>query len=176
MNWWEHVYQCRATEQEIREWLSAHGYDGPSAEFGELDLHAVEAPGWVQVYRFDIRALPVEEAILKRRAPSAVAMATAQPGPPQPGQQGASLSSVSETTSGQSWVQLYGATRDDQRCRTEIAVFSRAEDRDQVLTQWSEGLSRRRQRTACRSHCMMDLVWFAVALMGVMVVLVFLLQ
>ncbi len=40
------------TESEIRRWLSAHGYFGQSAKLAEVELHAIQRPGWLQVFRF----------------------------------------------------------------------------------------------------------------------------
>ncbi len=42
----------RVTEKDIRDWLSRNGYFGNSAKFGELELHAIQRPGWYQIYRF----------------------------------------------------------------------------------------------------------------------------
>lgn len=72
--------------------------------------------------------------------------------------------------------QLYGACRDEQMHRSEIAIYSDKGSRDALLEQWSEGLTRRKKGSPCRTHCAMDLVWFAGALLGVMIVLAFLLQ
>ena len=44
------------TEKDIRQWLSEHGYYGNSAKFVELDLHAIQRPGWLQVFRFQVEA------------------------------------------------------------------------------------------------------------------------
>lgn len=43
-------------EKDIREWLDSHGYFGSSAQVQELELHAIKRPGWLQVFRFTIRA------------------------------------------------------------------------------------------------------------------------
>lgn len=46
----------RVTEKDIRDWLDAHGYNGHSAKINNLELHAIQRPGWIQVYRFTLRA------------------------------------------------------------------------------------------------------------------------
>ncbi len=45
----------RVTELEIRHWLNASGFAGSAARFIELELHAIERPGWLQIYRFEIQ-------------------------------------------------------------------------------------------------------------------------
>jgi hypothetical protein len=42
----------RVTEKDVRDWLSNNGFFGESARFGELELHAIQRPGWYQIYRF----------------------------------------------------------------------------------------------------------------------------
>lgn len=44
-----------STEQEIRDWFSSHGYEGRTAELSDLVLHAVQRPGWVQIFGFQAR-------------------------------------------------------------------------------------------------------------------------
>ena len=43
----------KVAEKDIRTWLSDHGFSGQSAKFGEIELHAIQSPGWLQVFRFD---------------------------------------------------------------------------------------------------------------------------
>lgn len=170
MNWLENVYQCRAAEQQIRSWLSEHGYSGNQARIHQLDLYAVQAPGWVQVYRF-VADLPGSDQSVQaagNRAVATVGEASSAP---------ASKIICRDTPEvGEGWVRMYGACRDDQRHRTEIAVYQSQVTRDHLLSQWSAGLSRRRGKPNCKSHCIKDLVWFALALAGIMVVLAFVLR
>ena len=42
----------KTAEKDIRDWLSTNGWYGNSAEFTELELHAIKRPGWLQVFRF----------------------------------------------------------------------------------------------------------------------------
>ncbi len=45
----------KVTEKDLRKWLNSHGYFGSSAEIQELELHAIQRPGWLQIFRFSIR-------------------------------------------------------------------------------------------------------------------------
>ena len=46
----------RVTEKDIRNWLDKHDFHGKSARIADLELHAIQRPGWVQLYRFRIAA------------------------------------------------------------------------------------------------------------------------
>ncbi len=50
------MFQNRTTERDLRDWLSGHGYYGSSAQFDEIELHAIQRPGWLQVFRFSVSA------------------------------------------------------------------------------------------------------------------------
>lgn len=50
----------KVTEKDIRDHLSLNKYYGRTAEFHELELHAIQRPGWIQIFRFHIRAKHVE--------------------------------------------------------------------------------------------------------------------
>ena len=43
------------TEKDIRDWLQGKGYESKTARITGLDLHAIERPGWVQVFRFEVK-------------------------------------------------------------------------------------------------------------------------
>lgn len=45
----------RTTESDVRTWLNKNGFVGNSAKFNELELHAIQRPGWVQVFKFCAR-------------------------------------------------------------------------------------------------------------------------
>ena len=51
----------RLTEQDIREHLDTLGYCGASAKLRDVELVAIERPGWVQIYRFEGDATDSEE-------------------------------------------------------------------------------------------------------------------
>ena len=46
----------KVTEAEIRRWLIEQGYGARAAHFDEVELVAIERPGWVQVFRFQLTA------------------------------------------------------------------------------------------------------------------------
>jgi hypothetical protein len=45
----------RTTEKDIRTWLNANGFEGKSLEVIDVELYAVERPGWLQIFRFRVR-------------------------------------------------------------------------------------------------------------------------
>jgi hypothetical protein len=51
------VIRSRSAEKDIRDWLSENGYSGNSARFAEVELHAIMRPGWLQVFRFELKCL-----------------------------------------------------------------------------------------------------------------------
>lgn len=46
----------KTAEKDIRDWLSQNNWYGNSAKFIELELHAIQPPGWLQVFRFTVNA------------------------------------------------------------------------------------------------------------------------
>lgn len=42
----------RVTERDIRDWLQENGYEGGSAKLESVELHAIQRPGWKQLFRF----------------------------------------------------------------------------------------------------------------------------
>ncbi|MEM7453081.1 MAG: hypothetical protein AAF456_01885 [Planctomycetota bacterium] len=106
----------RATEKDVRDWLNNNGYYGRSAKFQQLELHAIQRPGWKQVFRFTVEA---------KRKPS---------------------SDEGEETKDGEWVTLFGVVRDDERNEirnretTSICVFTEADDRNDFLNACSRGM------------------------------------
>lgn len=49
------VAKNRTTEKDIRAWLNANGFEGRAVEVVDVELHAVERPGWLQIFRFRVR-------------------------------------------------------------------------------------------------------------------------
>ena len=47
----------RVTEKELRDYLTDQGYDGKAAKFDRLELEAIQRPGWIQVFAFEVRLL-----------------------------------------------------------------------------------------------------------------------
>lgn len=52
----------KVTEKDIRDWLDENGYIGRTAEIKDLELHAIQRPGWLQIYRFELAVLKHEES------------------------------------------------------------------------------------------------------------------
>ena len=48
-------------ERDIRDWLARNGYYGRSARFEEVELHAIQRPGWLQVFRFSVTAKTTDD-------------------------------------------------------------------------------------------------------------------
>ncbi|QDU40057.1 hypothetical protein Mal4_44110 [Maioricimonas rarisocia] len=46
----------RVTERDIRDFLTLEGYLGAGARFAELELAAIQRPGWLQIFRFAVTA------------------------------------------------------------------------------------------------------------------------
>lgn len=46
----------KSTEKDLRDYLDNKGYFGRTAKFKKLKLKAVERPGWVQVFQFEVDA------------------------------------------------------------------------------------------------------------------------
>lgn len=57
------MFGNRVTEKDLREWFSNLGWDGQSARFAELELVAIERPGWVQIFRFSCSILDPTDQI-----------------------------------------------------------------------------------------------------------------
>ncbi len=47
----------RSSEKDIRDWLCKQGFSGNTAKFGEVELHAIMRPGWLQIFRFEVTVL-----------------------------------------------------------------------------------------------------------------------
>lgn len=50
----------RVTEKEIRDEISGLGFDGSGARITDLELVAIEPPGWKQVFRFSVRTFETD--------------------------------------------------------------------------------------------------------------------
>jgi hypothetical protein len=97
-------------EMKIRQHLSANGYFGRTAQLRNVRLVAVQRPGWLQVFRFDVTAR--------------VAHAEHDGHPDQPAE----------------YHDLFGLIRDDARKGSAVRVFAAAEDRAKLYAEWAEGL------------------------------------
>lgn len=55
------IFGNRSAERDIRDWLTSQGYSGKTASFVEIELHAIQRPGWFQVFRFEVHCLTADE-------------------------------------------------------------------------------------------------------------------
>jgi len=51
----------RVTEKDIRDWLDSNRYVGATASITDLELHAIQRPGWVQVFSFEVKVTSANE-------------------------------------------------------------------------------------------------------------------
>lgn len=130
-------------EHSIRNHLSQNGYFGNTAKFRAVRLVAVQRPGWLQVYRFEVEARvnPVRRGT-DGRADSG--------DPSMPDGDGVSDGfavprSVPPPTDGVNrpaeYCQLFGLVREDHRHnRSNVRVFDNETERKELFERWSEGL------------------------------------
>lgn len=118
MSWFKTLRQrwddwCGDHEMElnIRRHLTQNGYFGGSAQFQAVRLIAVERPGWLQLYRFEVTARIDSQTSEDEVAPE-----------PQ-------------------YRKLYGLVREDHRHnRSNVRVFMGEQERFELFRQWSDGL------------------------------------
>ena len=104
-------------DKDVRDWLTANGYQGKQAEFIQSDLFAIARPGWLQIYRFSIKA-PL--ALIDFDSPDGDVALTLELPP---------------------ILTLFGVMKSDQRYgRPQIKVFQDASQRDELLLEWSKNL------------------------------------
>ncbi|HBJ37071.1 MAG TPA: hypothetical protein DDZ51_20425 [Planctomycetaceae bacterium] len=104
-------------ENAIRRHLSDNGYFGGTAKFRAVRLAAVQRPGWLQVFRFDVTA-----RVADGRHDSAV-----------------ETDDSPETPA--TYHDLFGLVREDHRHnRTEVRVFRSSDQRAELFGRWSDGL------------------------------------
>ena len=111
----------RVTEKDIRDWLDANGFVGRTAKINDLELHAIERPGWVQVFEFQMRS--------KIR----------------PTQISTYQDEESEAELEPAWLDRFGVVLDDERkrtqsLRTQIWVFEDREGQQAKLESVSQGM------------------------------------
>lgn len=100
----------RDMEMAIREHLSREGYFGATAKLKNVRLVAVQRPGWVQIYRFEV-----------------VARVTPAPNEDRPDPE-----PTDEF--------LFGLVKDDGRRKAEVRVFKSDNQRRELFVRWSDGL------------------------------------
>ena len=98
----------RVTEKDIRDWLDANGFVGTTARINDLELYAIERPGWVQVFEFQAR--------LKAAGQDRGFEAEVEPG----------------------WIERFGVVLDDERKRTDslrtCLLYTSPSPRDGLLS------------------------------------------
>ena len=111
---WENWCGDRDMELAIREHLTRNGYFGGTARFRAVRLVAVQRPGWLQIYRFEVTA---------RLAPEPDDDEEDRPDAPP------------------IYEELFGLVRDDiRRKMCDVRVFRLEQDRRCVFARWSDGL------------------------------------
>ena len=45
----------RTTETDIRAWLTANGFEWKTGQIFDVELHAIQRPGWLQIFRFRVQ-------------------------------------------------------------------------------------------------------------------------
>lgn len=107
---WDDWVGDREMELKIRRHLSDHGYFGSTARFRAVRLVAVQRPGWVQVFRFEVTA-------------------RVNPGETE----GADPEPVYHDLFGL-------VQDDARKDRCHVRVFSDEKQRSELFTHWSDGL------------------------------------
>ena len=109
---WENWCGDHEVELTIRKHLTDNGFFGGTAQLRNVRLIAVQRPGWLQVFRFDVkvRVRPAE------------------------GEDGG-LELAAE------YREVYGLVRDDIRHKVNsVRFFEEEQERRELFTRWSEGL------------------------------------
>ncbi|EMI57307.1 hypothetical protein [Rhodopirellula sallentina] len=142
MNWWQQLRKkwddwCgdREMEMSIRSHLTQNGYFGHTAKFEAVRLVAVQRPGWLQIFRFEVtaRVNPASSSTAGTDSSSAGTdnmIANAE---------------HSEHDHGPDpeaeYHRLYGLVREDHRQnRSNVRVFQSESQRLELFQRWSDGL------------------------------------
>ena len=108
---WDNWTGDRDMELAIRQHLNQEGYFGGTAKVQQLKLVAVQRPGWLQIFRFEVIARVQAEIDDERPDPKA------------------------------EYRTLYGLIRDDFRSNvSDIRVFTEEDERRNLFSRWSVGL------------------------------------
>lgn len=165
MNWWQHLRKkwddwCGDHEMEmsIRGHLTRNGYFGHTAKFEAVRLVAVQRPGWLQVYRFEVTArvnpghVPTETRDADASSTAAVSSTSSSVvegrnmkrrdmkgrdtgGPDLEGPSAEGADPKAE------YHRLYGLVREDIRQnRSNVRVFEAESERKELFDRWSDGL------------------------------------
>ncbi len=116
-------------EKAIRQHLSDQGYYGGSAKLRNVRLAAVQRPGWIQIYRFEVTA---RVAAAARTDDGQSDSPTHPPAPAVAGDDHPAPAVYHE---------LFGLVREDHRYnQTSVRVFASAGQRLELFERWSDGL------------------------------------
>lgn len=108
---WDRWSGDRDMEMAIRQHLNQIGYFGSSTKVQRLRLVAVQRPGWLQIFRFEVVARVRQEMDEDGPDPEA------------------------------EYHTLFGLVRDDHRRNlSDIRVFAEESERKHLFARWSEGL------------------------------------
>jgi hypothetical protein len=101
----------RSTEKDVRDWLDNNGFAGKTAKLNEFELHAIQRPGWIQVFKFcvTVKFLPLSN----------------QGNEPEPNDR-------------PGWLEMFGGVLDDERERdshlkTQVWLFEDEVEREKKL-------------------------------------------
>jgi len=109
---WNNWVGDHEMELAIRRHLTSNGYFGGTAKLQNVRLVAVQRPGWLQVFRFEV---------------------TARVRPPE--------MDADEADPDAEYHDLFGLVRDDARKNlNSIRVFADESERRELFTRWSEEL------------------------------------
>lgn len=115
---WDNWVGDRALERAIRLSLNQAGWQGGGAAISDVRLVAIERPGWVQIYRFEV---------LASRQPHSV---------PSVGAADGEFSVDDEPPI----CRLYGLARDDGRARETVRLYSSPQLRHEQFAEWSQSM------------------------------------
>ena len=142
----------RVTEKDIRDWLTLGGFDGRGAKIDDLELHAIERPGWVQVFRFfaQIRQTDLSSNELDFDVEK---------------------TEDEEVEELPDYISRYGVVLDDERIRnvqnrTKIWIYEEAESRQKKLDELSIG------KFVKKGEQNRQLAWFTVTAICFIIVLI----
>lgn len=118
-------------ERAIRQHLSGRGYYGRTAKLRGVRLVAVQRPGWIQIYRFEVVARVAAAAWTDDAPAEGRTRPVAQP-PAAAGDDHPAPAVYHE---------LFGLVREDHRYnQTSVRVFAAADQRLKLFERWSDGL------------------------------------
>lgn len=118
---WSNWSGDRELEHAIRRHLSANGHYGGSAKLENVKLAAIQRPGWLQVYRFDVVA-----RVIPKLAVEGVEN---------------ELNDDGAVDAPARYSRLYGLVREDVRHdSTTIRTFDNPDERRELFAEWSDNL------------------------------------